>query len=98
MALDLEPWFEVGDGDASYEDKLEAYRALADAAFEVDAYEEFCDRHLAHVDEAMADYVDSPEFDRLLVETVTRAFPRREHEQFVAHYRGLLGAWVGDQR
>jgi hypothetical protein len=35
--------------------------------------------------------------DRLLVETVTRAFPAREHEQFVAHYRGLLGAWVADQ-
>ena len=74
------------------------YRELADDYFEVDAYEEFCDRHLGHVDEAMADYVDSPEFDALLVETVTRAFPPREHEQFVAHYRGLLGAWVADQR
>ena len=62
------------------------------------AYEEFCDRHLGHVDEAMADYIDSPEFDALLVETVTRTFPPREHEQFVAHYRGLLGAWVADQR
>ena len=26
-----------------------------------------------------------------------RAFPPAEHEQFVAHYRGLLGAWVRDQ-
>jgi hypothetical protein len=32
------------------------------------------------------------------VETVTRRFPPREHEHFVAHYRGLLGAWVADQR
>ena len=66
--------------------------------FEVDAYEEFCARHLAHVDEAMAEYIASADFDRLLVETVMRAFPPHEHEEFVAHYRGLLGAWVADQR
>ena len=96
--MDPEPWFAVGDSDAPYEEKLEAYRELADDYFEVDAYEEFCDRHLAHVDEAMAGYIDSPEFDALLVETVRRAFPPREHEHFVAHYRGLLAAWVADQR
>ena len=45
----------------------------------------------------MAEYIASPEFDALLVETVTRAFPPHEHEQFVAHYRGLLGAWLADQ-
>jgi hypothetical protein len=97
VAMDTDPWFEVADSDRSYEEKLEAYRELADGYFEVEAYEEFCDRHLGHVDEAMAGYVASPEFDRLLVDTVTRAFPPREHEQFVAHYRGLLGAWVADQ-
>ena len=46
----------------------------------------------------MAEYIDSDEFDALLVDTVQRTFPPREHEQFVAHYRGLLGAWVTDQR
>src|SRR5829696_5463995 len=93
-----EPWFAVGDSDAPYAEKLEAYRTLADTYFEADAYREFCDRHLAHLDEAMAAYIDSPEFDALLVETVRRAFPAREHERFVAHYRGLLAAWVADQR
>src|SRR5215218_1777811 len=98
VAMDPDEWFAVGDSEQAYEDKLEAYRGLADDYFEVEAYEQFCDRHLGHVDEAMADYVDSPDFDRLLVDTVTRAFPAREHEQFVAHYRGLLAAWVADQR
>ena len=86
------------DAGGSYEEKLEAYRALADDYFEVERYEEFCDRHLAHVDEAMAGYIDSPAFDDVLVATVTRAFPPHEHERFVAHYRGLLAAWVADQR
>ena len=98
VAMDPDPWFAVGDGGQSYAEKLEAYRGLADDYFEVAAYEEFCERHLRHVDEAVAEYIASPEFDELLVETVTRRFPPREHEHFVAHYRGLLGAWVADQR
>ncbi len=42
------------------------------------------------------DYFSSADFDRLLVETVHATFPAHEHEQFVAHYRGLVGAWVAD--
>ena len=38
---------------------------------------------------------DSNVFDSA---TIQRAFPPHEHDQFVAHYRGLLGAWVTDQR
>ena len=98
VGMNPEDWYAVGDSEQAYAGKLEAYRRLADEYFEIEDYEEFCDAHLGHIDEAMADYVDSAEFDQLLVETVSRAFPPREHEQFVAHYRGLLGAWVGDQR
>jgi hypothetical protein len=97
VAMDTDPWFAIGDDERDYDDKLEAYRALADDYFEVDAYQEFCDRHLPHVDEVMAGYIASPEFDDVLVATVTQAFPPYEREQFVAHYRGLLAAWVGDQ-
>jgi hypothetical protein len=49
-------------------------------------------------EECMAEYIAGPQFDAHLVETIRRAFPPHEHEQFVAHYRGLLGAWVADQR
>ena len=98
VVMDPAPWFEIGDSDRTYEEKLEAYRALADDEFEVEAYEEFCDRHLPHVDEALATYIGSDEFDGLLVDTVQRAFPAREHERFVPHYRGLLAAWLDDQR
>ena len=45
----------------------------------------------------MVDYFGGPEFDALLVETVGATFPAHEHEQFVAHYRGLVGAWVRER-
>jgi hypothetical protein len=98
VAMAPEPWFELGDGDLSYEEKLAGYRKLADADLEAEAYAEFCDSQLAHVDEAMAEYIGSGDFDALLVDTVRRAFPAAEHEQFIARYRGLLGAWQADQR
>jgi len=91
-------WYAVADDPSrSWEEKLAAYRGLVDDYYEADRFTEFCDQHLASADDCMRDYVASPEFDDLLVATVQRAFPPHEHEQFVAHYRGLLAAWVADQ-
>jgi hypothetical protein len=92
--VDTRPWFELGDADLPYEEKLRAYRALADGHFDTEAYEEFRDGPLAHLDEAAHDWFTSDEFDRVLVETVQSTFPAHEQERFVAHYRGLLAAWA----
>jgi hypothetical protein len=97
--VDPSPWFAVGDrDDLSYGDKLEAYRRLADEYFDATRYAEFCAEQLAGFDEAVLEYVESGDFDRLIVDTVTSTFPPHEHEQFIAHYRGLLGAWARDER
>jgi len=100
MRLDTElaRWFEVADDPAlGWDGKLARYRRLADDYYEVDRYREFCDRHLAHADDCMREYVESEQFDRIMVGIVRSAFPEHEHEQMIAHYRGLLGAWAGDQ-
>ena len=92
-------YFEIGDrGDLAYEEKLTEYRRLADDYFQVAEYDEFCATKLPHVDEILVDWVEGPDFDGLLVDTVTSTFPQHEQEHFVAHYRGLLAAWAKDQR
>jgi hypothetical protein len=92
-------YFEIGDrDDLSYAEKLDGYRALAEDYFDIDEYREFCAEHLAHLDEATLEFVESQAFDDLLVQTVKNTFPEHEHEHFVAHYRGLLGLWTSDQR
>jgi hypothetical protein len=92
-------YFEIGDRiDLTYEEKLAEYRLLADAYFQVPEYEEFVATKLPHLDEVLVDWVEGPDFDALLVDTVTSTFPEHEHEQFVEHYRGLLAAWATDQR
>jgi hypothetical protein len=95
---DTRRWFDVGDReDLTYEEKLGEYARMADEHFEADRYREFCDRHLSHVDTEMAAYLSSDDFDRLLVNVVTATFPPHEHDHFIAHYRGLVGAWVADR-
>ncbi len=92
-------YFEIGDRtDLGYGERLEGYRRLADDYFQTEEYEDFCAQHLGGFDEAVVEFVDSPDFDRLLVDTVRSTFPTHEHEHFVAHYRGILGAWVTDQQ
>ena len=92
-------YFELGDrDDLSYEEKLAGYRRLADAYFQVPEYEEFVAVKLAHLDEVLCEWVEGPDFDALLVDTVTSTFPAHERERFVAHYRGLLAAWARDAR
>jgi hypothetical protein len=91
-------YFAIGDReDLGYEEKLEEYRTLVDAFFQVEEYEEFCARELSMLDALALEYFDSPEFDRLLVDVVRSTFPAHEHEAMVARHRGLIGAWVADQ-
>jgi hypothetical protein len=98
LDLDTARYFAVADrDDLSYADKIAEYRRLADEYFETDRYADFCASRLSHVDEMVYDWVRSAEFDALLVETAQTTYPPHEHDHFIAHFRGLIGAWVHDQ-
>jgi hypothetical protein len=81
----------------TYQDKLDAYRKLADSYFETDRYQDFCQTSLPRIDEIVLDWVAGPDFDRLLIDTVRSTYPALEHDKFIAHLRGLLGLWVRDE-
>jgi hypothetical protein len=99
LDLDTTRYFAIADrDDLTYHEKLAAYRSLADAYFETDRYRDFCASRLAHLDDVVLEWVDGPDFDALLVETVKATYPPHEHERFVAHFRGLVGLWVSDAR
>ncbi|MDQ3397013.1 MAG: hypothetical protein M3511_04460 [Deinococcota bacterium] len=94
VTMNLEDYFKIADSERSYEEKLSAYEKLADAYFETEKFEDFRASHLQGLDEAMWELVQSPEFDAILVHTVRTTFPPHEHDQFIAHFRGLLRHWV----
>jgi hypothetical protein len=99
LDLDTRRYFEIGDReDLGYADKLAAYRRLADEYFEADRYHDFCASRLGHLDEVVLEWVTSPDFDRLLMNTVRSTYPAHEQEEFAAHFRGLVGQWVREHQ
>jgi hypothetical protein len=100
VQLDLRTrdYYRIADrSDLSYRDRLAAYRALADAHFDSERYADFCDSRLRNLDEVALEWFSGAEFDRLLLDTVRSTYPAHEHEQFVAHFRGLVGLWRADE-
>jgi hypothetical protein len=98
LHVDPTPWFAVADDpELDYGSKLAKYQGLADAYFERDRYQEFCAEALPHIDELVASWVTSQEFDDLLMQTIVATYPAHEVDAFTAHFRGLLALWVRDQ-
>jgi hypothetical protein len=97
LDTDTSAYFAIGDRtDLSYDEKLRGYRKLADDYFEVERYQEFCAKHLGHVDEMVHAWVSSEEFRSLLAETIRATYPVNEHERFLGHFNGLIDAWIRD--
>ncbi len=94
ITMDIEKYFKIADSDRSYDEKLVEYEKLADKHFETDKFNEFRANQLKDLDETMWQLAQSQEFDQILLQTVQSTFPAREHEKFIAHYRGLLRHWV----
>src|ERR1019366_8117738 len=91
-------YFAIADeAGMSYQEKLGAYRALADAYFDSGRYQDFWAGKQAQLDDIVLDWVAGPAFDELLIQTGKSVYPAHEHDKFIAHLRGLLGLWVRDE-
>jgi len=97
--LDTRRYFEIADDpELSYADRLHAYRRLADDYFETERYADFCATSLPQLDAIVLDWVAGDEFATLLTDTVRTTYPVAEQERFLAHFSGLVGAWVSDEQ
>jgi hypothetical protein len=99
LDTDTAAYFAIADDESlTYAERLGRYRELADDYFETERYQDFCARYLGHVDEMVVGWVSSEEFRSLLRETVRATYPVHEHEKFLAHFNGLIDAWINEQR
>jgi hypothetical protein len=97
--LHTRKYFEIADDDSlSYDAKVTAYLALADEHFDTARYWQWCSENLPHLDEQVHDWVTSPDFERLLRETVEATYPAQEQDSFMAHFKGLTDLWAADNK
>jgi len=91
--LDWEPFYLVAKTDMSYEEKLDAYAKIADFRFETDKFNEFCGKHLGHLDDVANDFFVTTEAKDAVRQKVTALFPAHEVEKFTELFWGRIQEW-----
>jgi hypothetical protein len=99
MDLEMRRYFDVADReDLTDGEKLDEFLAIADEYFDTADYWAWCERHLPHLDAAVLEWVQSDAFANLLRSTVVTTYPAHERDRFMAHFGGLIGLWVSDEK
>jgi len=98
LDTDTREYFDISNqAGLDYQQRLDRYLQLANAHFAVDDYRDFCAAHLSEIDQRVLGWATGPEFDQLIIDTVTATYPEHEHERFIAHFRGLTSLWTRDE-
>ncbi len=91
--LDWQPYFDAAGREGSYAERLAAYAALARRHFESERFEEFCARHLAHLDAVADEFFASPAARAAVRAKVEALYPPHEVEQFAELFWQRIQQW-----
>lgn len=91
--LDWEPYFAIAREELPYREKLARYAAIARERLEADRFEEFCARHLAHLDEVAWEFFGTEVAKAAVRGKVAALYPAHEVERFTEHFWGLVQFW-----
>jgi hypothetical protein len=91
--LDWAPYYEVAKSDRNYQEKLDAYAAIADERFETKRFEEFCATHLSHLDDVADDFFGSSEARDAVMQKVAALFPAHEIDTFTELFWQRIQEW-----
>ena len=91
--LDWAPYYAVRERNLPYREQLREYGKLADQHFDTPRFLEFCDVHLAQLDEVAWEFFGSAQAKDAVRLKVEALFPAHEVEQFTEHFWGLLQFW-----
>ena len=92
--LDWEPWFEIAAGELPYREKLTRYASIARQRLAAKEFEDFCGRHLSHLDAVAADFFGSPAAREAVHKKVAVLYPPHEVEQFTELFVGRIREWI----
>lgn len=91
--LDWAPFEQVAALDLPYADKLDRYAAIADQRFETARFEEFCSKHLAHLDAEAHAFFATSEAKDAVRQKVAALFPAHEVESFTELFWKRIQGW-----
>ena len=91
--LNWREYFDIADQDKPFEEKLPDYVRIARQRFDVDRFEEFCDKHLGHLDEVAHSYFASDEVRAAIREKVEALYPDYEYDEFTELFWNRIQQW-----
>ncbi|MSP60774.1 MAG: hypothetical protein EXR72_10610 [Myxococcales bacterium] len=94
--LDWEPFYAIARRDVPYRERLRAYAAIAEERFEAARFDEFCARHLPHLDEVAWEFFGTQAAKDAVRAKVTALFPAHEVEAFTELFWKRVQAWRAD--
>lgn len=91
--LDWQDYFAIAAQDISFDEKLAAYVRIARKHFDIDAFDDFCNRHLPHLDEAANEFFATETVRDAIRQKVTALFPAHEIETFTELFWNRVQEW-----
>ena len=96
--LDWAPFYEVAAQQGMpYREKLRAYAKIANDRYQKDEFEEFCRKHLGHLDEVADEFFGTAVAKDAVRQKVTALFPKHEVEPFTELFWKRIQSWRADQ-
>jgi hypothetical protein len=91
--LDWDPFYAIAARDLSYREKIAQYAKIARERFDAERFEEFCARHLAHLDQVAWDFFGTGAAMEAVRKKVEALFPASEVEPFTQLFWVRIQEW-----
>ncbi|MDH3305726.1 MAG: hypothetical protein OEM92_11015 [Gammaproteobacteria bacterium] len=91
--LNWREYFDIADQDKPFDDKLADYVRIARQHFDIERFEEFCDQHLAHLDEVAHSYFATDAVRAAIREKVEALYPDYEYDEFTELFWNRIQQW-----
>ena len=95
--LDWREYFRIADEDKPFEDKLAGYVKIARKRFDAERFEEFCAKHLGHLDELAVEFFGSDKAHDAVRQKVTALYPEHEVDEFTELFWNRIQDWRRQQ-
>ncbi|MBT8098861.1 MAG: hypothetical protein KJO82_03885 [Gammaproteobacteria bacterium] len=86
-------YFDIADRDLSFDEKLEAYAQLALQRFDAEAFYDFCDEHLSHLDEVAVEFFGSETVRDAIRQKVKALYPAHELDEYTELFWDRIQDW-----
>ncbi len=95
--LDWQPFFDIADTGATYDEKLSQYAALARRRLASEEFDDFCATHLAHLDDVLHEFFGTELARDAVRQKVEVMYPDHEIEEFTELFWSRIQRWRNER-